>query len=51
VRFVSETPTRRRVELEHRRLERRGEGCAAMHDAIDLPEGWGMNLGRFPSEL
>jgi len=41
VRFTPEPGGKTRVDLEHRRLERHGEGAAAMRTAIDAPNGWG----------
>ncbi|MGI8802962.1 MAG: hypothetical protein ACR2KV_12435 [Solirubrobacteraceae bacterium] len=47
VRFVAETADRTRVELEHRRLDRHGDGWEAMRDAVASPGGWGAGLERF----
>jgi uncharacterized protein YndB with AHSA1/START domain len=47
VRFVAETPERTRVELEHRHLERHGEGWQGLHDAIGGEGGWPIYLRRF----
>jgi uncharacterized protein YndB with AHSA1/START domain len=47
VRFVAEAPDRTRVELEHRRLERHGEGWEQMRDAVGSPNGWSAGLRRF----
>jgi uncharacterized protein YndB with AHSA1/START domain len=47
VRFVSETPERTRVELEHRKLDRHGEHWEGMRDGIASPEGWPLYLQRF----
>jgi uncharacterized protein YndB with AHSA1/START domain len=47
VRFVAEAPDRTRVELEHRNLERHGEGWEQMRDAVASPEGWGAGLRLF----
>jgi uncharacterized protein YndB with AHSA1/START domain len=49
VRFVAEGPERTRVELEHRHLERHGEGWEAMRDAVGSPGGWNAGLGAFAS--
>ncbi|MEU2202627.1 SRPBCC family protein [Isoptericola sp. NPDC019482] len=35
-----------RVTLEHRHLDRHGEGWAAMRDSVGSPDGWGSNLRR-----
>ena len=47
VRFVAEAPDRTRVELEHRHLERHGEGWEKMRDAVGSPDGWGRGLRTF----
>jgi uncharacterized protein YndB with AHSA1/START domain len=47
LRFVPDGPERTRVELEHRHLERHGEGWEAMRDAVGSPEGWGVGMRRF----
>jgi uncharacterized protein YndB with AHSA1/START domain len=47
VRFVAEGPDRTRVELEHRNLERHGEGWESMRDAVGSPDGWPAGLERF----
>jgi uncharacterized protein YndB with AHSA1/START domain len=45
VRFTPEGPDRTRVELEHRNLNRHGEGWEQMRSAVGSPNGW--NLTRF----
>ena len=47
VRFVAEGPQRTRVELQHRHLERHGEGWEAMRDAVGSPNGWQGGLELF----
>ncbi|HEX3875042.1 MAG TPA: hypothetical protein VHW26_12895 [Solirubrobacteraceae bacterium] len=47
VRFVAEGPRRTRGELEHRNLERHGDGWEAHHDAVGPPGGWARGLRRF----
>jgi uncharacterized protein YndB with AHSA1/START domain len=47
VRFVPEGADRTRVELEHRNLERHGEGWEGMRDAVGSPQGWEPGLQRF----
>jgi uncharacterized protein YndB with AHSA1/START domain len=47
VRFVSESPGRTRVELEHRNLERHGQGWEAMRAGVASEDGWPLYLQRF----
>ena len=47
VRFVAEGPERTRVELEHRNLERHGEGWEAEREGVAGAEGWPLYLQRF----
>jgi uncharacterized protein YndB with AHSA1/START domain len=47
VRFFSETPNRTRVELEHRNLDRHGEGWEALRQGLDSEGGWPLYLQRF----
>ena len=51
VRFVAEAPDRTRVELEHRNLDRHGEGWVAMRDAVASPDGWQIGLNRFADRM
>ena len=45
VRFTAEGENRTRVELEHRHIDRHGEGWESMRDAVGSPNGW--NLAGF----
>ena len=47
VRFYAESPTRTRVELEHRHLDRHGPGSEAVFDGVNGPEGWPLYLDRY----
>src|SRR5262249_13959958 len=47
VRFIAEGPERTRVVLEHRHLERHGEGWQSMRDAVGSDGGWPNGLRVF----
>jgi uncharacterized protein YndB with AHSA1/START domain len=47
VRFVREADTRTRVELEHRHIERHGEGWEQLHDSVGGEGGWPGVLCQF----
>jgi uncharacterized protein YndB with AHSA1/START domain len=47
VRFVAESAGRTRVELEHRNLDRHGEGWQGARDAVGGDGGWPLYLERF----
>ncbi len=47
VRFIEETAHRTRVELEHRHLERHGEGWEGVRAGVDGDGGWPLYLRRF----
>ena len=51
VRFVAEGPNLTRVELEHRHLDRHGDGWQQMRDAVGSPDGWGTGLRRFAERV
>jgi uncharacterized protein YndB with AHSA1/START domain len=47
VRFIAETPQRTRVELEHRDLQRHGDGWEGLREGVRGNEGWPLYLERF----
>src|SRR5262245_59357575 len=49
--FIAEGPARTRVELEHRNLERHGEGWEQMRDAVGGEGGWPGCLRKFAERL
>lgn len=51
VRFVAESPTRTRVELEHRNLHRHGAGWETERDAVAHDQGWPLYLLRYEAVL
>jgi uncharacterized protein YndB with AHSA1/START domain len=42
VRFTAEGPDRTLVELEHRHIDRHGDGWERMRDAVGSPNGWSL---------
>ena len=51
VRFIAETPERTRVELEHRNLDRHGDGWEGVREGVGGDEGWPLYLRRFSEVL
>ena len=47
VRFVAEAPERTRVEIEHRNLDRHGEGWEGVREGIRGDQGWPLYLDRY----
>ena len=47
VRFYAESPSRTRVELEHRHIDRHGPGWEAITDGVDGAQGWPLYLDRY----
>jgi uncharacterized protein YndB with AHSA1/START domain len=47
VRFIAEAARRTRVELEHRHLDRHGDGWQAVREGVDGDQGWPLYLQRF----
>lgn len=51
MRFIVETPERTRVEIEHRRLDRHGEGWEGVRQGVGGAQGWPLYLQRFADVL
>jgi uncharacterized protein YndB with AHSA1/START domain len=47
LRFLAEGPDRTRVELEHRHLDRHGDGWESTREGVDSADGWPLYLRRF----
>ena len=47
VRFIALEPNKTRIELEHRNLDRHGDGWQQMRDAVSSEGGWPLGLSRF----
>ena len=51
VQFIAEAARRTRVELEHRHLDRHGDGWQAVHEGVAGDQGWPLYLQRFAALL
>jgi uncharacterized protein YndB with AHSA1/START domain len=51
VRFLAEAPERTRVELEHRNLDRHGDGWEGLREGVAGDEGWPLYLQRYVDRL
>ena len=51
VRFIAERADRTRVELEHRNLDRHGDGWEGIRDGVDDDAGWPRYLDRYAALL
>ena len=51
VRFSEGTPGRTLVELEHRNIDRHGDGWESMRDGVSAADGWGKGLQAFADRL
>jgi uncharacterized protein YndB with AHSA1/START domain len=47
VQFIAESPQRTRVELEHRHLDRHGDGWQSVRDGVADDHGWSLYLDRY----
>jgi uncharacterized protein YndB with AHSA1/START domain len=47
VRFIAEAPDRTRVELEHRNIDRHGNGWESVREGVDAEGGWPLYLKRY----
>ena len=51
VRFIAEAAERTWVELEHRHLDRHGEGWQGVREGVDSDQGWPLYLDRYAARL
>ena len=51
VRFHVESASQTRVELEHRKLDRHGDGWEGVRDGVDNDQGWPLYLHRYAELL
>ena len=51
VRFIAESPDRTRLELEHRHLDRHGDGWEGLREGVGAEQGWPLYLERYAAAL
>lgn len=47
VRFIAESLARTRVQIEHRNLDRHGDGWKSVRDGVEGGQGWPLYLQRY----
>ncbi|NUP36320.1 MAG: ATPase [Streptomyces sp.] len=47
VRFIEESPSRTRLELEHRHIDRHGPGWESLAEGVGNDQGWPLYLDRY----
>jgi len=51
VRFIAEGENRTRVELEHRHLDRHGDGWEGLREGVAGDDGWPLYLARYAEQV
>jgi uncharacterized protein YndB with AHSA1/START domain len=51
IRFIAETAERTRVELEHRHLDRHGDGWEGLRAGVEGDDGWPLYLARYAAQV
>jgi uncharacterized protein YndB with AHSA1/START domain len=51
VRFIAEAPDRTRVVLEHRHLDRHGDGWEGLREGVAGDQGWPLYLARYGEQV
>ena len=51
IRFIAESEDRTRVELEHRHLDRHGDGWEGLRAGVEGDAGWPLYLARYAEQV
>jgi hypothetical protein len=51
IRFIAESNGRTRVALEHRHLDRHGEGWEGLRAGVEGEAGWPLYLARYAEQV
>jgi uncharacterized protein YndB with AHSA1/START domain len=51
IRFIADGPDRTRVQLEHRHLDRHGDGWEGTREGVGGDQGWPLYLARFAAAV